>query len=77
MTAETEWGTGTLNNVSVLKSRGAVVADVEKGELACGYEGEGRMASLDVIMAALEKAAGRAQAAPSRRSGRRRKAGGN
>lgn len=49
----------TRENVGILKSRGVVVVDVEQGELACGCPGQGRMAQLEVIMAALEKALGR------------------
>ncbi|MBU1736440.1 MAG: phosphopantothenoylcysteine decarboxylase [Verrucomicrobia bacterium] len=45
----------TQENVRVLKSRGAVVVDVEQGELACGCEGRGRLAALDTIMAAVEE----------------------
>jgi len=44
----------TRENLSLLKSRGAAIVDVEQGELACGYEGRGRLAALDKIMAALE-----------------------
>jgi len=45
----------TCENLRLLKSRGAVVVDVEQGELACGYEGRGRLAALETIMAAVEK----------------------
>ena len=45
----------TCENVRVLKSRGVVIVDVEQGELACGYEGHGRLAALDIIVAAVEK----------------------
>ena len=45
----------TRENLCLLKSRGAVVVDVEQGELACGCEGRGRLAALDTIMAAVEK----------------------
>lgn len=48
----------TRENIGILKSRGAVVVDVEQGELACGCRGQGRMASLETIMAALEKTVG-------------------
>ena len=42
-------------NVKLLLSRGVHVVDVESGELACGCEGRGRMASLDSIMSALDR----------------------
>lgn len=44
----------TQSNVAILKSRGARIVDVETGDLACGYKGRGRMASLEAIMAAVE-----------------------
>ena len=50
----------TRENISILKSRGAIVIDVEQGELASGYQGQGRMATVEAIMTALEKAVGRA-----------------
>ncbi|MCX6993742.1 MAG: phosphopantothenoylcysteine decarboxylase [Kiritimatiellaeota bacterium] len=43
----------TRENLRLLKSRGAVVVDVEQGKLACGCEGRGRLAALDVIIAAV------------------------
>jgi len=46
----------TRENVSILKSRGATIVDVGEGELACGYEGRGRLAPLDQIMAAVTAA---------------------
>ena len=45
----------TQDNVRILKKRGVGVVDVEQGELACGYEGRGRLAALDIIVAAVEK----------------------
>ena len=45
----------TQENVRILKSRGAVVVDVEQGELACGCEGRGRLASLETILKAVEQ----------------------
>ena len=42
-------------NLRLLKSRGVVVVDVEQGELACGCEGQGRLAVLDTIMKAVER----------------------
>jgi len=38
-------------NVEILKSRGHYFVDPEPGTLACGMEGEGRLASVDVIVA--------------------------
>ena len=46
----------TQSNVKTLEQRGVRFVDVESGDLACGYEGRGRLASLDVIMAAIERA---------------------
>ena len=43
----------TVENLEVLRSRGAVIVEPESGELACGDEGEGRLASLDVIVEAI------------------------
>jgi phosphopantothenoylcysteine decarboxylase/phosphopantothenate--cysteine ligase len=37
-------------NVGILKSRGHYFVDPEFGSLACGMEGEGRLASVDVIV---------------------------
>lgn len=45
----------TRENLRLLKSRGAVIVDVERGDLACGYEGRGRLASLDKILTAVER----------------------
>lgn len=39
------------NNVDILKSRGHYFVNPEPGQLACGMEGEGRLASVDVIVA--------------------------
>ncbi len=46
----------TRENLRLLKARRAVVVDVGRGELACGAEGRGRMAPLEDIIAAAEKA---------------------
>lgn len=45
----------TLDNVERLKSRGAKFIGPEKGLLACGYEGIGRLWNVDGILAAVEK----------------------
>lgn len=46
----------TQANVRLLKSRGIHMVGVETGELACGCEGNGRLASLDKIIAAVDQA---------------------
>ncbi|MFH0952751.1 MAG: flavoprotein [Verrucomicrobiota bacterium] len=46
----------TQANVDVLRERGITLLDVEKGELACGVVGAGRLVELDRIIAAVEKA---------------------
>ena len=47
----------TCENLDKLRTRGVVVIEPEEGELACGYEGVGRMASgakiLDEVLARL------------------------
>jgi len=51
----------TRANVEVLKSRGVQVIDVSEGDLACGREGSGRMAPVEVIVASI---AGMVEALP-------------
>jgi phosphopantothenoylcysteine decarboxylase/phosphopantothenate--cysteine ligase len=46
----------TRDNLELLKSRGVGIVDVGSGELACGYESEGRLAEIEVIAAAVENA---------------------
>lgn len=46
----------TQANIRVLKERGVEVVDVSEGDLACGYQGAGRLAALDAIMLAVEQA---------------------
>ncbi|MBI2439997.1 MAG: phosphopantothenoylcysteine decarboxylase [Lentisphaerae bacterium] len=46
----------TCENVRLLKARGAICVEPEPGELACGYVGQGRLAALEKIMQAVEKA---------------------
>jgi phosphopantothenoylcysteine decarboxylase/phosphopantothenate--cysteine ligase len=41
------------SNVSALKNRGHLFVDPEPGTLACGMEGEGRLADVDAIVAAI------------------------
>ena len=43
-------------NVEILKSRGHYFVNPEPGVLACGMEGEGRLASVDVIVAQILEA---------------------
>ena len=38
------------NNLETLKSRGANIIEPESGELACGYIGKGKLASVDSIV---------------------------
>jgi phosphopantothenoylcysteine decarboxylase/phosphopantothenate--cysteine ligase len=45
--------TATQANVAVLRQRGAVVLPVDKGELACGTEGLGRLIPLEAIRDAI------------------------
>ncbi|MBM4144069.1 MAG: hypothetical protein FJ225_10835 [Lentisphaerae bacterium] len=46
----------TRENVAVLRARGARIVEVGSGDLACGYQGRGRLAALEDIMAAIEEA---------------------
>jgi len=50
----------TQANVQTLRSCGADIVAVGTGDLACGYQGRGRMAAVDDIIAAASRAAGRA-----------------
>lgn len=43
----------TQENLDRLRGRGHLFVDPEKGELACGYEGIGRMASVESIVEAI------------------------
>ncbi|MDO5116281.1 MAG: bifunctional phosphopantothenoylcysteine decarboxylase/phosphopantothenate--cysteine ligase CoaBC [Synergistaceae bacterium] len=36
-------------NIRIIKERGAVVVDPDRGALACGYEGKGRLPSVEVV----------------------------
>jgi phosphopantothenoylcysteine decarboxylase/phosphopantothenate--cysteine ligase len=49
----------TQENVRVLRRRGAVIVDPESGPLASGLSGPGRLAELETIGAAVERAARR------------------
>ena len=46
----------TQNNAAVLRERGVGIVEVGTGDLACGYQGRGRLASLEDIVAAVESA---------------------
>lgn len=43
----------TQANLATLSGRGVRIVDVGVGDLACGYEGKGRLAEVDDIMAAV------------------------
>lgn len=45
----------TRGNIAILQKRGAVVVDVERGDLACCRAGWGRLAGLNKIISAAEK----------------------
>lgn len=45
----------TRENVGTLKRRGVRIVDVESGELACGVTGQGRLASVEAVMAAVDQ----------------------
>ena len=61
----------TRANVEILKGRGVTFVDVVAGDLACGYEGRGRLAEVKDIMAAVAQAlAGRAGRAGAPRKSR-------
>jgi len=55
-------------NLAALRRRGYRIAEPETGDLACGWEGRGRLASLESIAAAA-RAALRGKAAPGSASG--------
>lgn len=46
----------TRENLRILKTRKTLIVEVAKGELACGYEGRGKMVPPELIMAATAKA---------------------
>ena len=45
----------TQNNLKVLKERGVTFVDPVVGELACGYEGTGKMASVKSIIKSVKQ----------------------
>ena len=46
----------TQANLRIVKARGAIIVNPERGSLACGWVGEGRLAPFDEIMKAVENA---------------------
>ena len=46
----------TRANIELLRERGVRFVEVGSGELACGYEGEGRLAEISAIVAEVEEA---------------------
>jgi phosphopantothenoylcysteine synthetase/decarboxylase len=52
----------TQDNALLLQSRGITLVDVRTGDLACGYEGKGCLASLETILAAVEAKLGERKA---------------
>jgi phosphopantothenoylcysteine decarboxylase/phosphopantothenate--cysteine ligase len=40
----------TARNMEILKETGIIIADPETGSLACGYEGKGRLPTVEVIL---------------------------
>jgi phosphopantothenoylcysteine decarboxylase/phosphopantothenate--cysteine ligase len=52
----------TQANVAILKERGVTVLDVGEGDLACGYQGRGRLVDLDKIIAAIRTTLNRSPA---------------
>lgn len=56
----------TRDNLRIIKSRGAIIVNPEPGQLACGWVGEGRLAPLDEVMKAIEKALRRVEAATAK-----------
>ncbi len=43
----------TEENLSKLRGHGVTIIEPEKGELACGYDGIGRMASIEIVLRAV------------------------
>jgi phosphopantothenoylcysteine decarboxylase/phosphopantothenate--cysteine ligase len=46
----------TQSNIRVLRQRGAWIVEPEEGELACGWEGKGRLADLEAILETVKAA---------------------
>ncbi len=49
--------TATSENIRILKSRGYAIVDPDSGDLACGYEGKGRLPSPVVLLEEMWRAA--------------------
>lgn len=45
----------TRDNLRILESRGARVLDTAEGLLACGYEGKGKLAPVELVFAEIKK----------------------
>lgn len=45
----------TQANLALLQTRGVDIVDVGTGDLACGYQGKGRLAALDAVLAVVER----------------------
>ena len=54
----------TQANLQTLVGRGVTLVDVGEGDLACGYQGKGRMAPVEAVLAAIQKALGARAAGP-------------
>lgn len=46
----------TVENMRILRERGVLFVEPDEGDLACGYTGKGRLASLSAILAAVNTA---------------------
>jgi phosphopantothenoylcysteine decarboxylase/phosphopantothenate--cysteine ligase len=57
----------TQTNVEALRDRGAIIVEPESGELASGLVGQGRLASVEAIGAAIEEALSTSTALAGRR----------
>ncbi|HEY8757146.1 MAG TPA: bifunctional phosphopantothenoylcysteine decarboxylase/phosphopantothenate--cysteine ligase CoaBC [Candidatus Limnocylindria bacterium] len=57
----------TQTNVDALRDRGAIIVEPESGELASGLMGQGRLASVEIITAAIEDALSTSTALAGRR----------
>jgi len=57
----------TQANVATLRDRGAIIVEPESGELASGLVGQGRLASVEAISAAIEEALSTSTALAGRR----------
>ncbi len=44
----------TQQNLKVLRDRGNIIIEPDQGMLACGYEGKGKLSSVETILSAIE-----------------------